>query len=132
MSSRTPPFATKRLADDYDVLAPDGSEIRVLPATARASLAHGTLPPGGVSLAVTHRTVEEIWYAIEGQAEVWRKHGDHEEVVTVGPGVALTIPLGTHFQFRTIGDQPFRFILCTIPPWPGPEEAVRVPGNWPF
>jgi mannose-6-phosphate isomerase-like protein (cupin superfamily) len=120
-----------RLPVDHDVLAPDGSEIRVLPATAGASMAHGSLPPGGVSLAVTHRTVEEIWYVIEGAGEVWRKYGDHEEVVTVGPGTALTIPLGSHFQFKTIGDQPLRFIMCTIPPWPGPEEATRVPDHWP-
>jgi mannose-6-phosphate isomerase-like protein (cupin superfamily) len=131
VSESTKSFTTWRLPRDHDVLAPDGSQIRVLPATAGASMAHGTLPPGGVSLAVTHRTVEEIWYVLEGQGEVWRKLGDREEVVAVGPGTSLTIPLGTHFQFRTIGDQPCRFIMCTTPPWPGPDEAVRVPDHWP-
>ena len=129
--SKQRPFVTRRLPVDCDVLAPDGSEIRLLPGTARASLAHGTLPPGGVSLAIVHRTVEEIWYVLSGRGAVWRKHGAFEEVVEVGQGTALTIPLGTHFQFRTIGDEPFRFVMCTIPPWPGPDEAVRVPSFWP-
>ncbi|MEW5919110.1 MAG: hypothetical protein AB1762_22085, partial [Gemmatimonadota bacterium] len=68
-----PPFDTRSLPADYDVLAPDGSEIRVLCATPRASMAHGTLPPGGVSLAIRHRTVDELWYVTGGRGQVWRK-----------------------------------------------------------
>ena len=124
-------FATVRLGRDADALAPDGSEIRVLPSTSRGSMAHGTLPPGRISLAVRHRTVEEIWYVLSGRGEVWRKQGEREEIVAVGPGTALTIPLGTHFQFRTVGSEPLRFVMCTMPPWPGGDEAVRVPDHWP-
>ena len=124
-------FATVRLGRDFDVLAPDGSEIRVLSSTARGSLAHGTLRPGRVSLAVRHRTVEEIWYVLSGRGEVWRRQGEREEVVAVGPGSALTIPVGTHFQFRTVGSEPLCFVMCTMPPWPGADEAVRVPDYWP-
>ena len=54
-------FATARLGSAHDVLAPDGSEIRLLVATKQCSMAHGTLPPGHVSLAIVHRTVEEVW-----------------------------------------------------------------------
>jgi mannose-6-phosphate isomerase-like protein (cupin superfamily) len=125
------PFATARLGEAYDVIAPDGSEIRILGATARASMAHGTLPPGAVSLAIVHRTVDEIWYVTEGWGEVWRKQGDREEVAEVGPGTALTIPTGVHFQFRTVGAEPLRFVMCTMPPWPGAHEAIRVPDHWP-
>ena len=125
-----PTFATCRLPADYDVLAPDGSQIRVLCATPGASMAHGTLPPGGVSLAIRHRTVEELWYVTGGHGQVWRKLGGHEEVVDIGPGTSLTIPGGTHFQFRTVGDAPLVFIMCTLPPWPGPGEALRVPDYW--
>ena len=124
-------FATRRVGAEYDALAPDGSEIRVLPSTSRGSMAHGTLPPGGVSLAVTHRTVEELWYVVAGRGEVWRKQGEREEVVAVEPGAALSIPTGTHFQFRTIGPDPLRFVMVTMPPWPGEQEAVRVPDHWP-
>ncbi len=124
-------LATSRLGEAYDVLAPDGSEIRLLVATTRGSMVHGTLPPGRVSLAIAHRQVEEVWYVTAGQGEVWRKIGDQESVVTVAPGSALTIPTGAHFQFRTIGPEPFQFVMCTMPPWPGAHEAVRVPDHWP-
>jgi mannose-6-phosphate isomerase-like protein (cupin superfamily) len=126
----TSAFATKQLGDAYDVLAPDTSEIRFLVSTTRGSMVHATLPPGQVSLAVAHRTVEEVWYIIAGRGQVWRKQGNHEAVVDVGLGTALTIPIGTHFQFRTTGSEPLRFVLCTMPPWPGEQEAVRVPNHW--
>lgn len=124
-------FQTTSLPDHHDVLAPDSSQIRVLLATSRGSMAHGTLPPGGVSRAVVHRTVEEIWFVLDGMAEIWRRQGDHAAVITAPPGTSLTIPVGTHFQFRTLGDAPFRFLMCTMPPWPGADEAVRVPDFWP-
>jgi mannose-6-phosphate isomerase-like protein (cupin superfamily) len=124
-------FATTQLGSEYDVLAPDCSEIRILVGTARCSLAHGSLPAGRVSLAIAHRTVEEVWYVTEGRGQVWRKQGGHETVVDVEPGTALTIPTGAHFQFRTTGPVPLRFVMCTMPPWPGEQEAVRVPDHWP-
>jgi mannose-6-phosphate isomerase-like protein (cupin superfamily) len=125
------PFVTKQLGEDHDVLAPDGSEIRLLVGTAGCSMAHGSLPPGQVSRAIVHRSVEEVWYVTEGRGQVWRKLGDHEEVVEVEPGSALTIPVGAHFQFRTVGQEPFRFVMWTMPPWPGHDEAVRVADYWP-
>ena len=125
------PFGTKQLGEAYDVLAPDGSEIRLLVGTAGCSMAHGTLPPGQVSRAIVHRTVEEVWYVTEGRGQVWRKFRTHEDVIDVGPGSALTIPVGTHFQFRTVGHEPLCFVMWTMPPWPGEEEAVRVADHWP-
>lgn len=125
-------FDTKPLPAEVDTLAPDMSEIRVLLANKRMSMAHGTLPPGGVSLAVRHRTVEEIWYVLHGEADVWRQQGDREEIVRVRAGVSLTIPLGTSFQFRTVGTDPFRFLMVTAPPWPGEQECEPVDGPWPI
>ena len=123
-------FATAQLKETHDVLAPDGSEIRVLVATSRGSMVHGTLHPGQVSRAIVHREVDEVWYITAGQGEVWRKLGDDEQVIPVRPGSALSIPVGTHFQCRTIGTEPFRFVMCTMPPWPGAHEAIPVPGRW--
>ena len=121
----------KRLAKDCDTLAPDGSEIRLLSATSRGSMVHCTLNPGEVSLPVAHKTVEEVWYFLEGTGQLWRKYGDEERVVDVAPGVSLSIPVGAHFQFKTTGDVPLRFLIVTMPPWPGEDEAYRVPGYWP-
>ena len=121
----------KRLPNDYDTLAPDGSEIRLLSSTGRGSMVHCTLNPGEVSLPVAHRTVEEVWYFLEGTGQVWRKLDDEERVVDVAPGASLSIPVGAHFQFRTMGVGPLRFLIVTMPPWPGEDEAYRVPGRWP-
>jgi len=126
------PFATKPLPAEVDALAPDMSEIRVLLDTHGGSMAHGTLPPGGVSIAIRHRAIEEIWYVLGGAADIWRKQGEREEVVRVRAGVCLTIPTGAHFQFRTVGNDPFRFLMVTMPPWPGDDECARVEGHWPI
>ena len=93
-------------------------------------MAHFELPTGHISTAVAHRTVEEIWYFLAGRGEMWRKQDGQEEVVPVEPGVCLTIPLGTHFQFRSIGYQPLSAVGVTMPPWPGEDEAYEVTGIW--
>ena len=123
-------FETQMLPGEPDVTAPDGSDVRVLPQIAGASMAHFELPPGKTSLAVAHRTVEEAWFVVGGEGEMWRKLGDQEEVVKLTSGVALTIPLGTHFQFRATGDEPLQAVGFTVPPWPGEDEAFAVTGPW--
>jgi mannose-6-phosphate isomerase-like protein (cupin superfamily) len=121
---------TKTLAASPDAYAPDGSEVRLLAALSGGSFAHFTLPAGRVSAPVAHRTVEEIWYFVAGVGEVWRKFATQENVTPVRPGVALTIPLGAHFQFRA-GAEALSFVAVTMPPWPGPDEAFPVEGKWP-
>ena len=124
-------FETKLLALDADGFAPDGSEVRLLLEVREAGMAHFTLPPGAVSRAVTHRTVEEIWYVLAGYGRMWRKRGDQEEIVELEPDLCLSIPLGTHFQFRNDGQEELEIIIATIPTWPGSSEAVPVDGPWP-
>ena len=49
------------------------------------------------------------------------------------PGLCLTIPQGTHFQFRAAADQPLAAVCVTMPPWPadpGADEAIPVQGPW--
>jgi mannose-6-phosphate isomerase-like protein (cupin superfamily) len=126
-----PRFTTKRLPAAPDAVAPDGSDVRILLRLAGGSMAHFQLAPGQTSIAVAHRTVEEIWYFLSGRGEMWRRQGDQEEIVPVEPGVCLTIPLGTHFQFRSIGPEPLAAVGVTMPPWPGEREAYEVAGKWP-
>ncbi len=125
------PFQTARPAGQPDVIAPDGSEIRLLPALAGGSMVHCTLPEGATSLAVAHRTVEEPWYFTVGTGQVWRAREGLEETSEVSSGTALAIPLATHFQFRNTGSGPLEFVIVTLPPWPGTEEAYRVVDHWP-
>src|SRR5438874_1870431 len=108
-----------------DALAPDGSEIRLLVTSSAGSMCEVRLPPGGVSVPVRHRTVEEMWYFLEGEGEVWRQATDGpSRVARVSPSSALTIPLGCRFQFRNVGAGDLRFLCVTTPPWPGEHEAI--------
>ena len=123
-------FDTKRLPVAPDTIAPDGAAVRILSQLGGGSAAHFELAAGQTSIAVTHRTVEEIWFFLNGRGEMWRKLNDREEVVTVDAGVCITIPLGTHFQFRSFAGSPLAAIAITMPPWPGGDEAFAVDGKW--
>ena len=124
-------FSTKHIPASRDALAPDGSDVRILLGLSGGGMAHFELAPGETSTAVAHRTVEEIWYIVGGHGEMWRRQGEREEVTLLEPGVCLTIPLGTHFQFRAFADEPLAAVAVTMPPWPGEGEAYEVEGNWP-
>ncbi|AXB48599.1 hypothetical protein A4R43_18215 [Amycolatopsis albispora] len=120
------------LADAGEVVAPDGSVVRpLLRLPGVGSFAHFELAPGQVSHAVTHATVEEIWYVIAGEGRMWRRQGDREEVVRLREGTCLTIPLGTAFQFRA-AEAGLRAVAVTAPPWPtGSEDEARIAeGPW--
>jgi mannose-6-phosphate isomerase-like protein (cupin superfamily) len=123
-------FDTKRLPNAADVVAPDGSDVRILLGLTGGGMAHFELAPGQASIAVAHRTVEEIWFFLSGQGEMWRKQGGRDEVIAVERGVCITIPLGTHFQFRSLGNEPLTAVAVTMPPWPGDGEAYQVEGKW--
>jgi mannose-6-phosphate isomerase-like protein (cupin superfamily) len=123
-------FATMTLPDAFDVIAPDGSEVRVLLPLGAGSMAHFRLPAGRTSLAVHHRTVEEIWYVVAGMGEMWRFDGAAEEITALSPGTCLTIPVGITFQFRSLGEDPLEVVGVTMPPWPGDGEAEVVDGKW--
>ena len=123
-------FQAMQLPSARDIVATDGSDVRILLGLAGGTMAHFQLSPGHTSSAVTHRTVEEIWFFLSGSGEMWRKQGEREEIVPVESGVCLTIPLGTHFQFRARGSAPLAALGVTMPPWPGEGEAVPVQGKW--
>ena len=95
-------------------------------------MVHCSLGPGRTSTAVRHRTIEEFWYFIQGNGEVWRMPAGEPigGVTLVRPGTSLDIPVRTHFQFRNTGTVALRFIILTMPSWPGEEEAVLVEGFW--
>ncbi len=123
---------TLRLADTPIVTAPDGSAVRPLLSYPGGSLAHCTLAPGAVSAAVRHELIQEIWYFVAGNGEVWRRDPatGREEAVRAEPGVSLTIPEGVEFQFRNTGAAPLVFLCFTMPAWPGEQVAAIVPGRW--
>ena len=120
-----------QLPEGPDAIAPDGSDVRVLLRLGRGSMAHFELGAGRISRAVAHHSVEEIWYILHGQGQMWRRQGDRQETVPLRPGTCISIPRGTHFQFRAASSGPLAALGVTMPPWPDNEEAYEVPGIWP-
>jgi mannose-6-phosphate isomerase-like protein (cupin superfamily) len=123
-------FETCQATNAPGAIAPDGSEVRVLCGLSRGGLAIFSLLPNAVSKAVAHRTVEEIWYVISGYGRMWRRLGEQDEIVEIGPGTSLSLPTGTHFQFRSDGIEALTVLGATMPPWPGADEAYFVEGKW--
>ena len=113
-------FQTRLLPDSPDVVAPDGSDVRILLQLGGGSMAHFELAAGQVSRAVAHRTVDEIWYVLHGRGQMWRRPAQREEqaqreqTVSLSPGTCVSIPAGTHFQFRAPPPCP------KLPPCPRP------------
>ena len=93
-------------------------------------MAQFALPPGAVSKAVAHRTVEEVWYVVSGLGRMWRELDGREEIVELVPGVSINIPVRTKFQFRCDGAEKLVAVGTTMPPWPGDGEAYVVEGKW--
>lgn len=118
-------------SDLPDVTAPDGSEIRFLidqrHQASAASMVEVILPAGQVSRPVWHQNVEEVWYVLQGQGEVWRCPPNADPAlytaVAVKPGDSLVIPPRWRFQFSASDSEDLRFICFTVPPWPGDDEA---------
>lgn len=120
----------RALPNVADVMAPDGSEVRLLASTAQGSMAHFTLAPGQVSRAIRHRTVTELWFVLSGQGSMWLATDTNESVFDLLPGLSFEIAQGTKFQFRATGPEPLTAVAVTMPPWPGEAEAEFVAGRW--
>jgi mannose-6-phosphate isomerase-like protein (cupin superfamily) len=124
-------FDTMQLPGAPDVVAPDGSGVRILLRLGGGSMAHFELAADQVSRAVAHHAVDELWYILDGHGQMWRRQGERQETVPLRPGTCLSIPAGTHFQFRADGGGPLAAVGVTMPPWPGDTGAYEVPGTWP-
>ena len=134
----SPEFPCKWISPEPDVMALDGSEVRLLCELPRGAMAMFTLPPDAISKAVAHRTIEELWCVIRGRGRIWRKIGDREDVTDLVAGVSsIYLALAYDWvhgdwsgQFRNDGSQPLDIIAATMPPWPGDGEAYLVDGEW--
>ncbi|MFE3499708.1 cupin domain-containing protein [Kitasatospora sp. NPDC059160] len=122
------PFESAEPATAPVVTAPDGAVVRpLLVLDGLGSLAVFELAPGQVTRAVSHATVQELWQVTAGRGELWRRQDGREEVHRLVPGAAVSIPLGTAFQFRADqdADGPLRITAVTMPPWPDTDSEAR-------
>ena len=110
--------------------SPLGSHIRFLMDGSHGNMIHSTIPSGMVGRAARFRTIDEYWFVLSGDGEIWRRSSDGQESVTrLVPGVCIDIPLGTAFQYRCTGDD-LVFTCTAMPTWPGDDEAVVIDGPW--
>jgi len=123
-------FAALHVDYAQEVSAPDGSIVHVLVQGSQGSMARFSLPPFGISRAVVHNSVEELWYFLSGAGRMWLQAGGREEVVTISPGMSVAIGPGTAFQFRSDSAEHLRAVGLTMPPWPGDHEARATTGPW--
>jgi len=111
--------------------SPLGAHIRFLMDGPHGNMIHSTVPPGMVGRACHFRTIDEYWYVLSGEGEIWRRTPDGQESITrLTPGVCIDIPLGTAFQYRCTASVALVCTVTALPPWPGDEEAVIVDGPW--
>ena len=89
----------------------DGSTIRELHHTALQSLAEASLDAGGSTERHRHKVTEEIYFMVEGSAEL-EIDGERRRV---GPGDAALIPAGARHQITA--ETALRFLCTCVPPY---------------
>ncbi len=110
---------------------PEGADVRALCQLPGAgSCTHVSLPPGHTGRAVVQGGVQQIWYVLGGAGEMWRRLDGTEETVLLMPGVCLTIPVGTAFQFRAapVGGR-LEIVAVSMPP---DGDSVTHPADGPW
>jgi mannose-6-phosphate isomerase-like protein (cupin superfamily) len=124
------PFAEALLPTERDAIAPDGSQVRLLVRLPGGSMAHFELGPGRSPVRRSTEPSARAWYIAQGLGRMWRRQDGTEREIDLRAGTALTIPVGTAFQFRNTGREPLAAVGVTMPPWPGEDEAMEVAGPW--
>ena len=100
-----PPFTTVDGSTIRELLAHRNSGIRL------QSLAEARLAPGRATTPHHHAVTEEIYYILEGAAEMTLD----AETRPVRPGDAIAIPPGARHTIRNTGTRDLVF-LCTCAP----------------
>lgn len=75
------------------------------------AMGHVTLDPRGGQVPWHNQEQEEVYYIIEGTAEMCL--GEERQILT--PGQAAYIPSGVFHQITNIGDTPMRMLYCYGP-----------------
>lgn len=113
-----------------DAKSPAGADIRFIMDGATGNMIHSTVPPGQINKATVHETVNEFWFVLEGDGEIWRRDDDEEQITSRVPGVSIAIPVGTAFQYRNVGTSPLKFVCISMPPWRGDHKASHLECVW--
>ncbi len=122
---------THHIETAEEARSPLGAHIKLLSKGDHGNMIHSTIPPGMTSLATRFKTIDEFWYILTGEGQIWRCYpGGVEEITTLVSGTAIHIPLGTKFQYRNESEEPVTFICIAMPAWSGNDECSLVDGPW--
>src|SRR2546422_974416 len=91
----------------YQVISPDNVGSRKFLVTVV------DIRPGGSTPVHEHRTVESMYYILEGRGEV--TSGRERKVVR--PGTAVYFPAGSTHGIRNVGKTRLRYLSCHAPPY---------------
>ena len=69
--------------------------------------------PGGSTRLHEHRTVESMYYILEGRGEVL----SGREKKVLGPETAVYFPAGSTHGIRNVGRTRLRYLSCHAPPY---------------
>jgi mannose-6-phosphate isomerase-like protein (cupin superfamily) len=69
--------------------------------------------PGGSTPLHEHRTVESMYYILEGRGEVL----SGREKKVLGPDTAVFFPMGSTHGIRNVGRTRLRYLSCHAPPY---------------
>jgi mannose-6-phosphate isomerase-like protein (cupin superfamily) len=111
--SRTRPFITKDNSEIREILSPGNSSLE------NQSLAEARVSPGKATIQHYHIKTEEIYYILQGRAEIIVE-GEIKEVVE-GDGIVI-LPGQKHRIWNT-GDEDLVFLCCCAPAY-GDEDTV--------
>jgi mannose-6-phosphate isomerase-like protein (cupin superfamily) len=111
--SRTRPFITKDNSEIREILSPGNSSLE------NQSLAEARVSPGKATIQHYHIKTEEIYYILQGRAEIIVE-GEIKEVVE-GDGIVI-LPGQKHKIWNT-GDEDLVFLCCCSPSY-GDKDTV--------
>ena len=119
------------ISADPDAVSPGGgAEIRHIVSSPLGDLTHAVCPSGHV--APTHHLPEldEEYYVLAGEGEIWRATDEREAVTALRPGRWVQMPAGVRFQYRANRGSSLVFLVVVLPGW-APELFHTVPdGLW--
>jgi mannose-6-phosphate isomerase-like protein (cupin superfamily) len=112
-ANRAKPFITKDNSEIREILSPGNSSL------GNQSLAEARVSPGKATIRHYHMKSEEIYYVLQGRAEI-RVEGETKEVVE---GDSIVILPGQKHRIWNTGDEDLVFLCCCAPAY-GDEDTV--------
>ena len=112
--SRTKPFITKDNSEIREILSPRNSSLE------NQSLAEARVSPGKATIQHYHVKTEEIYYILQGRAEIIVE-GEVKEVVE-GDGIVI-LPGQKHRIWNT-GDEDLVFLCCCAPAYEDEDTVL--------